>query len=50
VGLRRNALKRRRGGGAKLLAYRDGRRWREIHAEEVNAYINSTVSDHRRAV
>jgi DNA topoisomerase I len=32
------ALKRRRGAG-QLLAYRDGRRWVEIHAEDVNAYI-----------
>ncbi len=29
------ALKRRR-GSPQLLAYRDGRRWRELHAEEVN--------------
>jgi DNA topoisomerase IB len=35
------ALKRRRGGGESLLAYRDGRRWREIRADEVNAYIKS---------
>ena len=32
------ALKRRR-SGARLLAYRDGRRWVEIDAAEVNAYI-----------
>ena len=32
------ALKRRRGSG-QLLAYRDGRRWVEVHAEGVNAYI-----------
>jgi DNA topoisomerase I len=32
------ALKRRRGSG-QLLAYRDGRRWVEVHAEDVNAYI-----------
>jgi DNA topoisomerase-1 len=32
------ALKRRR-GGSQLLAYRDGRRWSEIHSEDVNAYI-----------
>lgn len=31
-------LKRRR-GSAQLLAYRDGSRWRELHAEEVNDYI-----------
>jgi DNA topoisomerase IB len=32
------ALKRRRGTG-QLLAYREGRRWIEVHAEDVNAYI-----------
>jgi DNA topoisomerase IB len=33
-----DALKRRR-GGSQLLAYRDGRRWREINSDDVNAYI-----------
>ena len=32
------ALKRRR-GDAQLLAYKDGVRWRELRAEEVNEYI-----------
>jgi DNA topoisomerase IB len=32
------ALKRRRGSG-QLLAYREGRHWVEVHAEDVNAYI-----------
>jgi DNA topoisomerase I len=32
------ALKRRR-GTEQLLAYREGGRWRELHADEVNAYI-----------
>ncbi len=32
------ALKRRRGAG-QLLAYRESRRWVEVHAEDVNAYI-----------
>jgi DNA topoisomerase I len=32
------ALKRRRGAG-QLLAYREGRRWVEVHAEDVNTYI-----------
>ena len=34
-------LKRRRGSG-QLLAYRAGRRWVEIHADDVNAYIKQT--------
>jgi DNA topoisomerase-1 len=32
------ALKRRR-GGSQLLAYREGRRWVEVHADEVNTYL-----------
>ena len=36
------ALKRRR-GGQQLLAYRDGRRWRGLHAEEVNEYIKGAA-------
>jgi DNA topoisomerase I len=32
------ALKRRRGSG-QLLAYREGRHWAEVHAEDVNSYI-----------
>jgi DNA topoisomerase IB len=36
------SLKRRR-GSPQLLAYRDGRRWRELHAEEVNDYIKEAA-------
>ncbi len=36
------ALKRRR-GSPQLLAYRDGTRWRELHAEEVNEYIKEAA-------
>jgi DNA topoisomerase-1 len=36
------ALTRRR-SGENLLAYRNGRGWREIRAEEVNAYIKSAA-------
>ena len=35
------ALKRRRSGGENLLAHRDDGRWREVRAEDVNAYIKS---------
>jgi len=38
------ALKRRRGAG-QLLAYRDGRRWVEVHADDVNAYIKQVGGD-----
>jgi DNA topoisomerase IB len=33
------SLKRRRGGGDKLLAYRDGRRWHDVTAADINGYI-----------
>ena len=32
-------LKRRRGGGPELLAYREGRRWRDIKSVDINAYV-----------
>jgi DNA topoisomerase I len=34
------ALKRRRGGSQELLAYRDGRRWRDTRSEDINAYLH----------
>ena len=33
------ALKRRRGGGPELLAYRQGRRWIDVRSSDINAYI-----------
>jgi DNA topoisomerase-1 len=38
------ALKRRR-GGEQLLAYRAGRRWVDLHADDVNAYIKQAAGD-----
>jgi DNA topoisomerase-1 len=38
-------LKRRRGGGAELLAYKDGRRWRDVRSEDVNAYLKEATGD-----
>src|SRR5690606_1038337 len=32
-------LKRRRGGGGELLAYRESRRWRDLRSDEINAYL-----------
>jgi DNA topoisomerase I len=32
-------LKRRRGGGDELLAYKDGRRWTDIRSGDINEYI-----------
>jgi DNA topoisomerase IB len=33
------ALKRRRGGGAELLAWRSGRAWVDVRSPDINAYI-----------
>src|SRR5215211_4726760 len=38
-------LKRRRGGGEELLAYKDGRRWRDVRSEEINLYIKDATSE-----
>jgi DNA topoisomerase IB len=32
-------LKRRRGGSPELLAYKEGRRWRDVKSGDVNAYL-----------
>ena len=34
-----SALKRRRGGGDELLAYKVGNRWRDVKSMEINAYL-----------
>jgi DNA topoisomerase I len=33
------ALKRRRGGGEELLAYKEGRRWVDVKSADINAYV-----------
>ena len=38
------ALKRRRGGGDELRAYRNGRRWKDVRSEDINAYVKSVTS------
>jgi DNA topoisomerase IB len=41
------ALKRRRGGGAELLACKEGRRWRDVRSEDINEYVKeATGGDH----
>jgi DNA topoisomerase-1 len=41
------ALRRRRGGGPELLAYREGRRWHDLRSEDVNEYVKrATGADH----
>ncbi len=37
------ALRRRRGGSAELLAYRDGRTWRDVTSDDINAYVKQVV-------
>ena len=38
------ALKRRRGGGPELLAYKDGRRWANVRSDSINAYVKDATS------
>ncbi len=38
-------LKRRRGGGDELLAYKVGRRWTDVRSEDINGYIKDIASD-----
>jgi DNA topoisomerase-1 len=41
------ALKRRRGGGSELLAYKEGRRWENVRSEDINEYLkDATGGDH----
>jgi DNA topoisomerase-1 len=37
------ALKRRRGGGLELLAYRDGDGWRDVRSEQINDYVKQVA-------
>jgi DNA topoisomerase IB len=39
------ALKRRRGGGQALLAYREGMTWVDVRSEEVNAYLDEVAGE-----
>jgi DNA topoisomerase I len=39
------ALKRRRGGGSELLAYREGRRWVDVRSDDVNEYLKRTTAE-----
>lgn len=36
-------LKRRRGGGPELLAFRDGRRWVDLRSADVNRYVKQAM-------
>ena len=37
------ALKRRRGGGPELLAYREGRGWRDVKSADINEYVKEAT-------
>jgi DNA topoisomerase-1 len=36
-------LKRRRGGGEELLAYKEGRRWVDVKSVDINAYVKEAT-------
>ena len=38
-------LKRRRGGGDELLAFRAGRRWVDVRSDDINAYLKQATGD-----
>jgi DNA topoisomerase IB len=40
-----SALKRRRGGGDQLLAYKEGRRWHDVRSEQINEYLKVLIGD-----
>jgi DNA topoisomerase IB len=37
------ALKRRRGGGDELLAFKEGGRWRDVRSDDINAYLKEAT-------
>jgi DNA topoisomerase I len=37
------ALKRRRGGSAELLAFKQGRRWHDVRSDDINAYLKEAT-------
>ena len=37
------ALKRRRGGGPELLAYKERGRWRDVRSDDINAYVKEAT-------
>ena len=39
------ALKRRRGGGPELLAYRNGRAWADVRSPDINEYLKEATGD-----
>ena len=39
------SLKRRRGGGEELLAFKDGRTWVDVRSDDINAYLKTATGD-----
>ena len=37
------------GGGHELLAYRDGRRWRDVRSADINAYLKELLGEEHSA-
>jgi DNA topoisomerase-1 len=42
-------LRGRRGGGHELLAYRNGREWRDVRSTDINDYIKGIIGDQHSA-
>jgi DNA topoisomerase IB len=40
-----SALLRRKGGGSELLAFRDGKSWRDVRSEDINAYLKELADE-----
>jgi DNA topoisomerase I len=40
-----DALLRRKGGGRELLAFRDGKTWRDVRSEDINAYLKELAEE-----
>jgi DNA topoisomerase I len=42
-------LRRRRGGGDELLAYRNGRRWVDVRSDDINDYVKAAAGEEHSA-
>jgi DNA topoisomerase I len=42
-------LRKRRGGGHELLAYRNGDGWRDVRSDDINDYIKATIGERHSA-
>ena len=40
-----SALLRRKGGGGELLAFREGKMWRDVRSEDINAYLKDLADE-----